>query len=556
MFVALWVLRSISSRRKIQLLLLTFLNLGLSLVELVGVSLLALGIVNGSINPTSSFSQLISSIAPVIVLDNLLLSGCLLLLFRSIGTAIISAITFSALSKVQGSVASKLAFNFLSQKSSSTDSTSFSYAVNDGVNAATIGFLGLTSALFNEIIYISMLCIGFFFVGGSFLTLSTIILMFSFGILTVYFGKLIAKSSKEFAESTVEARQKSSDLFDLSPQILFTQNLHFAIDQFLSKRVYAGKKFSHAQSLMQLSKSTLEVSFLALILMLFAFVGFDSTTSVSTTLNLGTLMIFGIRLLPALLKAQSATMSLRSIIPVANTLIPYVTHNYSRKIPLKNLPTPSPDDFRTLTASGLGFKFENEENYLFDSVDFEISETDFLLICGKSGKGKSTLAKILAGLDTPSSGFADVNGVRVEIWRSNNLNSIAFCPQSPYILNATTRENILLERSSEPFIEDELKEIIRICALNKFVEESSLGLETLLMGEGIQPSGGEMQRIGLARALALRPSLLILDEPTSALDMETELEILSNLSGLPKAIIMVSHSDQAKKFATKILNLD
>lgn len=556
MFIALWVLRSISSRRKIQLLFLTILNLGLSLVELVGVSLLALGIVNGSINPTSSFSQLISSIAPVIVLDNLLLSGCLLLLFRSIGTAVISAITFNALSKVQGAVARKLAFNFLSRKSTSTDSTSFSYAVNDGVNAATIGMLGLTSALFNEIIYISMLCIGFFFVGGSLLTLSTIILMFFFGILTVYFGKLIAKSSKEFAESTVEARQKSNDLFELSPQILFTQNLHFALDKFLSQRVYAGKKFSEAQSLMQLSKSTLEVSFLALILMLFAFVGFDSTTSVSKTLNLGTLMIFGIRLLPALLKAQSATMSLRSIIPVANTLIPYASHIYSRKIPLKSLPTSSPDDFRTLSASGLGFKFENEENYLFNSVDFEISETDFLLICGKSGKGKSTLAKILAGLDTPSSGFANVNGVRVEIWRSNNLNSIAFCPQSPYILNASTRENILLERSSEPYIEDELQEIIRICGLNKFVEESSLGLDTLLMGEGIQPSGGEMQRIGLARALALRPSLLILDEPTSALDMETELEILRNLSSLPKAIIMVSHSDQAKKFATKILNLD
>ena len=556
MIIALWILKSISKRRRGQLALLTLFSVALSLIELIGVSLLVLSFVSAPGSTTSNIFKAINNLAPEFVLNNLLLSGCTLLLFRSIGTTVISSLNFSVLSRIQESIARKLSYRFLSMKSNSSDSTSFSYAVNDGVNAATIGLLGLLTALFNECLYVLMLCTAFYLVGGSSIFLSTLVLLFFFGTVTIHFGKMIAKSSKDFAISTVSAREKSNNLYALSTQVLFTTNLAYVLNQFTEKRAKAGRKFSQAQSLMQMSKSTLEISFLALVLLLFVFSGSQGETSMSKSLNLGTVMIFGIRLLPALLKAQSAIMSLRSIIPVANSLVPLVTGPIFRESPQKAVQQRTIEELRTFVVKDVAFKFESEENFLFSSINFELESSDFLLIKGESGKGKTTLAKILAGLETPNCGFVTVNNDEVEEWRADNLNAIAYCPQTPFILNSTIRENILLSRSSEQSTDFELGELAKICKLEKLLLSSSLGYETVIMGKDTQPSGGEIQRIGLARALALHPSLLILDDPTSALDPETEYQIFSNLKSLSKTVILISHSDQADLFATKILNLD
>lgn len=556
MGVALWILKSISKRRKAQLALLTLSSLLLSFIELVGVSLLVLSLVGGTGSTSSTILKTINKLAPDFILDSLLLSGCGLLLLRSIGTAVISSLNFRSLSKIQESIARKLSYKFLFMKLNSSDSTSFSYAVNDGVNAATVGLLGLSTALFNECLYIIMLCTAFFIVGGSTIFVSTMLLLFFFGTVTIYFGKLISKSSKDFALSTMSAREKSNNLYALAPQILFTTNLRFVLHQFSDKRAKAGRKFSQAQSLMQMSKSTLEISFLALILLLSVFSGLDIETSVSKSLSLGAIMVFGIRLLPALLKAQSAIMSLRSIIPVANSLLPIVSGPIFRQMSQKIVEQKSNEEFKTFEVKDLGFRYESEKDFLFNSINFQVSSSDFLLIKGESGKGKTTLAKILAGLESPNRGWVTVNDKDVEKWREENLNAIAYCPQTPFMLNSTIRENILLSRSSDESVDTELGELVKICKLEKLVQSSRLGYETVIMGKELQPSGGEIQRIGLARALALRPSLLILDEPTSALDPETEFLIFSNLKSLSIPIILISHSDQANLFATKTLNLD
>jgi hypothetical protein len=170
----------------------------------------------------------------------------------------------------------------------------------------------------------------------------------------------------------MSAREKSNNLYALAPQILFTTNLRFVLHQFSEKRAKAGRKFSQAQSLMQMSKSTLEISFLALVLLLFVFSGLEIETSKSQSLSLGTIMIFGIRLLPALLKAQSAIMSLRSIIPVANSLEPIVSGPIFRQMSQKRVEQKSVEDFKTFEAKDLGFRYESEKDFLFSSICFAV----------------------------------------------------------------------------------------------------------------------------------------------------------------------------------------
>ena len=163
-------------------------------------------------------------------------------------------------------------------------------------------------------------------------------------------------------------------------------------------------------------------------------------------------------------------------------------------------------------------------------------------LVGPSGAGKSTTADLLLGLLSPTKGEILVDGVPLmgeglNAWCEN----IGYIPQEPLILNATVRENLL--RFHPQASEEEMIEALKQSLAWPFVEKLPEGLDTVLGDKGVRISGGERQRIVLARVLIGKPKLIILDEATSALDYESESFIRETIRSLREktTVLIIAH---------------
>ncbi len=192
------------------------------------------------------------------------------------------------------------------------------------------------------------------------------------------------------------------------------------------------------------------------------------------------------------------------------------------------------DSNPVIELKNLGHKFEN--NWLFKDVNMRIPFNSKIAITGQTGCGKSTLGLLIAGVYKATLGDVKINGVATynADFSSSNVMSIVY--QDVAIFNATVRENITLGKQGA---EEKLNDILSITCCDEFITQLTEGLETKLTEGGKTLSGGQIQRIGLARALLMNPKILILDEISSALDEDTEKQINDKLFSM-KDITLIS----------------
>ena len=133
---------------------------------------------------------------------------------------------------------------------------------------------------------------------------------------------------------------------------------------------------------------------------------------------------------------------------------------------------------------------------------------------------------------------------------------LSYVPQNIYLLDASIKDNILF--GSNLYSEKDLKEVIKKANLEDFVKGLPKGIETIIGERNSKISGGQAQRIGIARALIKKPSILIFDESTNSLDSETELQIMNSILKLKNelTIIMISHSDKSLNICDEIIDIN
>ncbi|MCU0231777.1 MAG: ABC transporter ATP-binding protein/permease [Acidobacteria bacterium] len=190
------------------------------------------------------------------------------------------------------------------------------------------------------------------------------------------------------------------------------------------------------------------------------------------------------------------------------------------------------------------FRHRSAAQAAVDGLSFTLRAGDTVAFVGPSGSGKSTLVKLLVGLYRPVSGRILVNGVpSTEIRWGQLRRQIGIVTQDTQLFAGTIRENLLFVASEAT--ETAMREALERAAATGLIERSAAGLDTLLGEGGMRLSGGEKQRIALARALIRQPRLLILDEATSALDSLTELEIGETLREISErrelVLVMIAH---------------
>jgi ATP-binding cassette, subfamily B, bacterial PglK len=198
---------------------------------------------------------------------------------------------------------------------------------------------------------------------------------------------------------------------------------------------------------------------------------------------------------------------------------------------------------RSISLKKISFHYKSNKNKILHNININIPKGKFIGIIGESGAGKSTLIDILLGLLKPDTGLVQVDNVNI----SKNINSwqkkIGYVPQDIYLIDDTLKQNIAFGVNKDKIDNKQVMKVIRMSKLEEFVNSLEGGLDTVFGERGIRLSGGQLQRIAIARALYREPEILILDEATSALDVQTEnfvMDSVKNLRGL-KTILFITH---------------
>jgi ABC-type multidrug transport system fused ATPase/permease subunit len=203
------------------------------------------------------------------------------------------------------------------------------------------------------------------------------------------------------------------------------------------------------------------------------------------------------------------------------------------------------------------FKLHNKNRTVLRNVNISIKPKSLTAIVGRSGSGKSFILKLITRLYDPTEGQVLIDGQDIKRVSIQSLRSqIAVVPQVPVLFTGTVKENILLANPNATDIEVE-QACLNADAL-RFIKKLKKGLDTVIGQRGVILSGGEAQRIAIARALLKRAKILLLDEPSSAIDPESTTSIMNTLYNLKKdmTIVLVGHNREATMKADNLITID
>tara|TARA_B100001093_G_scaffold487850_1_gene524511 strand:+ start:1476 stop:3209 length:1734 start_codon:yes stop_codon:yes gene_type:complete len=210
-----------------------------------------------------------------------------------------------------------------------------------------------------------------------------------------------------------------------------------------------------------------------------------------------------------------------------------------------------------ISINNLEFSYSKNSRGILKNVNLNIAKGDFIGIIGASGSGKSTLVDLIMGLFYPTGGSISVDGKNINQNFNSWQNIIGYVPQNIFLTNDSIKNNIAFGLEKNEINNQNLTKALKDSQLDRFVKSLDLGIETKVGERGTQISGGQLQRIGIARALYKIPEILIFDESTASLDTSTENGILDSIRRLKgeKTILMISHRFSSLKDCDKIFEI-
>lgn len=191
----------------------------------------------------------------------------------------------------------------------------------------------------------------------------------------------------------------------------------------------------------------------------------------------------------------------------------------------------------------ISFTYPNTEKPIFTDAHMEVHKGQSVGIMGPSGAGKSTIVDILLGLLHAQKGTITCDGVNIFDDYASWLGKIGYIPQAIYLIDESIRDNIAFGIDADKIDDKRIWEVLEEAQLKEFVEELPDGLDTTIGDRGVRISGGQRQRLGIARALYHNPEILVFDEATSALDGDTEKAVMDAVNSFHgrKTMVIIAH---------------
>tara|TARA_B100000575_G_scaffold292819_1_gene302259 strand:- start:20652 stop:22367 length:1716 start_codon:yes stop_codon:yes gene_type:complete len=356
------------------------------------------------------------------------------------------------------------------------------------------------------------------------------------------------RASRSLAEDQEIRLKKASESFGGIQNIILSRTQSHFINAFNKSTDNYYIAWGNSQVLSITPKYLLEVlamgSIIILVLVLFLS-GNENLGEILPTLSVFALA--GYKILPALQTAYYSFSIITANISAFENLKLDLINSYNenqRREPLKTKSTEEIKFKNKLSLRNISFVYPESTKNVLNKISLEIEAETTIGIVGPSGSGKSTMIDLILGLINPISGefIADdavIDKSNIHLWQRN----IGFVPQSIFLSDSTIKENIAFGIDVKSIDNEKLHEAAKLSNIMDFVSSLPDGLETVVGERGIQLSGGQIQRIGIARALYNNPNVLVFDEATSSLDGISEkfiMEAINKLSG-QKTIIIVAH---------------
>lgn len=415
-----------------------------------------------------------------------------------------------------------------------------------------IGHLKSTIAFIADTILLVFICVTLFIINPYITIFSILILVMLIIPMFKYLKIINTKIGDErlFYDERITKLVKETFSVIKYIKVTFTEN--FFINIFSKYQVEKTKKYTQYSTLLEIPRVAIEFLIISIFLgSLITLVIYNiDINELLPIIGVFTLATF--KLMPSINKL---TNSYQNIFFYGKSL-KIIEHDYTdeRKLISKsnNLEFKKDINFRNIS-----FRYSEDQKKLFSNQNFKIEKNKIIGIKGESGSGKSTLIDLFSGILTPSNADIYVDGINVSFdFYSKNLN-VGYVSQQTYLIDDSIKNNIAFGIKEENIDIDNLNNIIKASDISSFIQDKPNFLETIVGENGVQLSGGQVQRIGIARALYNKPDILILDEFTSSLDEETEIKILNTIKKLKSntTVIMSSHKNSTLKICDKLYNI-
>ena len=397
-----------------------------------------------------------------------------------------------------------------------------------------VGLIQSVIFLIREFFLLSMI---FFllFIYNPILSLAILgILIFSAIVFYVGTDKLLKSFAIERINLTGKIFNLVPQVFNLIKEIKILKKEKYFIDFFSRIKSDFEKKIIIVDFFKRLPKILFEFLAITILLIIIVFLGIDNKNQLSNALPFLTLVtICTVKLIPSFNTISGALTHIQSYTNSFNLIFDELNNN--QNIDKKFLQTADHQD-KIISFVDVNFHYKSSNKVSLTNINFDIKRGEMIGIIGKSGSGKTTLVNLLMGLLRPSSGI-------VNYYFKKKENIIGLVPQDIIIFDDSLKKNIALGEYDDEIDEKKIKEVIEMSGLSNFFQKNQNNINLSLSDKGINISGGEKQRIGIARSLYNEPELLILDEATSSLDIKTEKIFLSHIEKLKGKIttIFVSH---------------
>lgn len=532
-----------------QALLVIFLIILSTLLELLGISLfipLLIIIFKGeSINYDffNHFTNFIGNTNSNNIINEILLIFLVVFLLKNILLTFSSIKETQFIFKTKKYLSEKLLKNYITKDSNFLNKKNSSVILN--ILTKEVSFF--VHLLINLLILISESLILFSIILFM-LLIETKLFLLIFGLIFIFFliFNLVSKKKIKFLANErlfydTKFIKECREIIDGSREIKIYNKSKYFLDEFYRTNDKIYNTYWKSEIFQKIPKFWLEYFIIVFIALFIFYLSLKNYDTNFIAIKLGIIGLAVARLMPSAARIFQSYQRVKIYAPSLNALYDELTNTKKTKNDQKNIHKNYKLNFiNEIKINNLHFSYDSK-NKLLEDFNLTIKKNSMIGIYGPNGSGKSTFLDLFFGFFKPDKGeiCIDENNIYTNLdeWQKK----ISYLPQRVYLKDSSILDNIVFDNSASKNDEN-LKKVIEITGITNMLKQFSNGIDSLVGDEGKKISGGQQQRIGLARALYHRPEILVMDEATNSIDHESSKEIIHTVKKMNDVTrIIISH---------------